>query len=379
MFKTFRLETLAWLLLSVTFFGLVKCDTVSRAHDSHPVDRRAVGAIMPRLSPDGETITVSYQGAIWKLPRGGGAMTRLTSGEGFDTEPAWSPDGKQIAFVNSRGFGAGTLAIIDAATGKREPLPRELTVMDKLHLSRDGKRVLGVFQPASEKPRLAWCDLATGELQTAVEDKRWPGLPIGTPGVARQRVALSHDGKWLAVNTVADLPEEQGGNNGPQNDLWRIPLDGGAAELVAHWPARIHEICWRADDKGLFIVTERGGVHNDIWEVPLENGEKDARKLTFSQADEDSPSVSSDGRWLVYSDNRHGPTMLVVRDITGAETALKAPHPGPLPGVPGRGRKPMRSRRAGRYWGEGENQCESRRARTHLGFSLATSDETPVT
>src|SRR5437762_2835728 len=32
----------------------------------------ALGAIHPRISPDGKTIAVSYQGAIWTMPQAGG-------------------------------------------------------------------------------------------------------------------------------------------------------------------------------------------------------------------------------------------------------------------------------------------------------------------
>src|SRR5437667_11802576 len=59
----------------------------------------ALSAIHPRISPDGQKIAVSYQGAIWVVPAAGGVMTRLTHDEGFDHEPAWSPDGTRIAFV----------------------------------------------------------------------------------------------------------------------------------------------------------------------------------------------------------------------------------------------------------------------------------------
>ena len=38
-------------------------------------------------------------------------------------------------------------------------------------------------------------------------------------------------------------------------------------------------------------------------------------KLTFGQADEDRPSVSRDGRWLLFTDNQRGTTSLVARDL----------------------------------------------------------------
>src|SRR5438128_172862 len=63
---------------------------------------RAVGALQPRLAPAGDRIAFSYQGAIWVMPAAGGAMMRLTDGDGFDIEPAWSADGKRIACINTR-------------------------------------------------------------------------------------------------------------------------------------------------------------------------------------------------------------------------------------------------------------------------------------
>ena len=72
---------------------------------------------------------------------------------------------------------------------------------------------------------------------------------------------------------AADEPGEQAGNRGPQSELWRVPLAGGKPELIVRWPARIHDVCLRADDRAVFIVTERGGVHHDLWEVPLDGAD----------------------------------------------------------------------------------------------------------
>src|SRR5262249_40682593 len=86
-----------------------------------------IGCVQPRISPDGSTIAVSYQGAIWTVPRSGGVMKRLTRGTGFDIEPVWSPDGLRIAYVNSSRFGPGELRIT-TLDGKDVPLSKRVEV-----------------------------------------------------------------------------------------------------------------------------------------------------------------------------------------------------------------------------------------------------------
>jgi TolB protein len=307
--------------------GLLVSPVFANAHEpgSSRLDSRAVGAIMPRISPSGQALAFSYQGAIWRMELGGNEMTRLTGGAGFDVEPAWSPDGRQIALITSPAFGSGMLAVMDAHSGEKIKLPREVAVLDKLHFDQAGRRVLGLFQPPNERMRLAWLDLQSGELTTAVPAESWPGHPPGTPAIARQRFALSHDNASLAVIAAADEIGEQAGNRGPQSELWRVPLPSGKPELIVHWPARIHDVCFSADDRALVMATDRGGAHHDLWELPLDRADARARKLTFGQADESSPSVSDDGRWLLYTDNRHGPTLVTLRDLASGQEQIVAP------------------------------------------------------
>jgi hypothetical protein len=286
----------------------------------------AFGPVHPRLSDAGDQVVFSYQGAIWRMPATGNAprtMTRLSEGEGFDIEPAWSPDGTRIACINSPAFLGGPLRVIRADDGTPLALPKPVVASDKLMFDPAGKRILGRFQMPGQGPglpgpggggTLAWYDIETGAL-----------VPVRTGGLQPRRYALSQDGRWIALVTTLDVfGQEQTGNNGPDADLWKVPAEGGEPVKIVRFPARIHDLCWSRDDRVLDVATEVGGVHNDLWEIPLDDPERGARQLTFGQADEDRPSVTRDGRMLLYTDNRQGATALVLRDNqAGTEHVLE--------------------------------------------------------
>jgi hypothetical protein len=269
---------------------------------------KALGAIQPRLSPDGGTVAFSYQGEIWTGPRAGGAMTLLTPSQGLDTEPAWSPDGKRVAFLRG-----GAVKVVRFPDGKEVPLPRAVSAggtyaVSKLAFSADGRRLLGAFR-VGEADRLAWFDLQTGETAPLV------------PASSYFRFALSPDGGWVVHTSIPDRPGEQSGNDGSYTDLWKQPAGGqGKAEKLCRFPARVHDLCW-AGGNSLVVAAELGQAHDDLWKVPLAGPLRGMVKLTSGQADEDRPSASRDGRWLVYTDNRAGPTALVVRDMASGEEA----------------------------------------------------------
>lgn len=265
----------------------------------------SVGTVQPRVSPDGKHVAFTYQGAIWRVPIEGGTMRRLTSGQGYAVEPAWSPDGQRIAYLQGRNWGNGPVKMVDATTGKQVALPQEEEVLGSgpLYFSADGNRLIGSLRTLKQIDALRALDLKTGKLETLQRLK----LPHGP-------WAVSIDGKWIAMVTTMDGPDQQTGNDGPQTDLWKVPISGGDPERVVRFPSRLYRIFWSHDSKSIYASTDLGTPYNDIWRIDLSDPEKPV-KITFGQADEDRPSVSADGRTLVYSDNRDGAPGLVVHDL----------------------------------------------------------------
>jgi TolB protein len=269
---------------------------------------RAVGALYPAISPNGKSIAVSYQGAIGILPLGGGEIRIVSRGEGWDIWPTWSPGGKHLAFVRAPTFGAGSVKLISSTTGDEVKLRKQVWANGPIRFHPDGKRIFGKLAYRGLPRVIASYHLQTGEI-TPVR-----GYPDDW-GTRRGAQALSPDGKWIYYGVQQDVSGEQGGLNGPQTDVYRLPVTGGEPESLFQWPNRIYHLCVAPKNAGLYVMTDHQVAHNDVWFLPANEPLQGARKMTHGIADEDWPCISDDGRTLVYTDNRAGATGLVTQRI----------------------------------------------------------------
>ena len=112
------------------------------------------------LSPTGKRAAIEARGEIFTIPAAKGDVRNLTQSSGSaERSPAWSPDGKSVAYFSDR---SGEYQLVIAAADGSTPA-RTITLAHPTHFytpawSPDGKRI--VFQDTNE--RLWVVEVATG-------------------------------------------------------------------------------------------------------------------------------------------------------------------------------------------------------------------------
>ena len=84
---------------------------------------------------------------IWVMPADGGELRQLTDGRAEDGEPAWSPDGREIAFTSDRSadrdrrFGGHAIHVVDVEARSVRRLTPEDRFASRPSWSPDGRQV----------------------------------------------------------------------------------------------------------------------------------------------------------------------------------------------------------------------------------------------
>ncbi len=259
-----------------------------------------------RLSPDGERVVYQVASApawptsepegsaLWLVDACGGEPRQLTFGPGHDTAPAWSPDGRCIAFLSDRAGGKARPYLLALAGGEARPLgasgadtPGGGTIK-QLVWSPDGATLAVVRNDAEDTAE-------DKEAPVVVEegpqyDRIWL-IDVAT-GVWRPAIdAAAHvwELAWLADSSGLALIVSDEPTAASWYSCWLGTLDLASGTLTKHFQPAGRQVARPApspDGSQIAIIScswsDPGMSGGDIWLVPTVGG--DARNLTPNAA-----------------------------------------------------------------------------------------------
>jgi dipeptidyl aminopeptidase/acylaminoacyl peptidase len=332
----------------------------------------------PRVSPDGQRVAFvataiderkhAYHASIWVAPTGGGEARRFTSGPANAHSPAWSPDGRWLAFVsdredestgkNAREHGKGKPQVwlipgdggeahqltfmphgasnptwspdsqrlvfsaavgpLDEETGDGKPLPR-VRVIDRLFYRLDG---VGFIH--DKRQHLFLVDLAAGEPQQ-LTDGDWDDKdPAWSPDGTRIAFTSSRgEDRWRL----------------PCPDIYTLPIQNnqaGELQRLTDGTRSCYSPSWSPDGKTIAFIAKpklRSANHTELFTIAARSKPGAVRCLTseFEGSCSDwtnsdmtneqllpAPHWSSDGKMLYILASQRGATRVYAISSEGA-------------------------------------------------------------
>jgi len=276
----------------------------------------------PAWSPDGKQIAYQRlskdENAIYVIPAQGGAEKKVRSTHvslGLPMVIDWSPDGKSIAFADSAAAGGHPkLQILSMETLKSKQIEQDDQCVEEMipRFSHDNKQLAYACFPASSDFGIS---VATSDGVAPRLIKKFTGYLLGMAWMSDNKRLLFSSSKTgdarsqLHVLAIAD---------GSVQDL---PFGAGAERLtVASYGDRL------AYDVEL-------GVNSEVFRVDLLHPQAPAVNLISSTRDQAWPNYSPDGKHILFWSDRGGTQEIWMSDSDGTNlvqlTNLK------VTGVPG--------------------------------------------
>jgi len=191
------------------------------------------------LSPDGKKVAFIARGDVFAASsKEAGDAMRVTNTAGAETNLDWSPDSKSIIYCSDRS-GAYRVYRFDFATEKETQITSGDGSDAIPQFSPDGKQI--AFQRNHHD--LDVLDLATNQVKT-IATGRFDRRPYVSPG----SMAWSPDSKWIAYfDSGANLI----------SNAFVVPVSGGAAAKPVSFLSNVNgdSLEWSHDGKFLVMVT----------------------------------------------------------------------------------------------------------------------------
>jgi uncharacterized repeat protein (TIGR01451 family) len=231
------------------------------------------------------TRSTSSGADIFLMNPDGTGEVNLTNRQGSDYDPAWSPDGKKIAFVTLRGFDGKTKIYVMNADGTD---PKNLSYSSSEDSapawSPDGTKIAFVSYGINFPPRIYVMN-ADGTGRKPISDIEYVGTPSWSP-----------DGQTIIFTAL-----------GRSSEIWAARVDGSSTVRLTNNAWNDLMPVYSPDGTKIAFVSDRhGDIYNNEIYLMDADGTNPVR-LTNSPGTDSVPSWSPDGKQIIFSSERDGP------------------------------------------------------------------------
>jgi eukaryotic-like serine/threonine-protein kinase len=235
----------------------------------------------PAFSPDGNQIAYLWNKDdqnnlnLYIKLIGAGDPLRLTNSLGDCESPVWSPDGHTVAYLRSSGKESGIYKIPALGGTEQRLLAIDSTnITIGLDWSPDGEFLIFSTKDSVQTRFSIFIFSLSNQKKRQLTFPPKETLGDNSPNI-------SPDGKWIAFLRVFSYGSR---------DIYIIPFAGGTEKRITSDNKFVGDLAWSPDGREIIFSSNRGGLSSSLWRIPFDGGEPQG-----------VTAVAEDAQWIAIA------------------------------------------------------------------------------